>query len=127
MTPQEIARAFIAGSEAGELPEELLAPDMTASITTRSGLDRETYRGMVRLMSKMTAGSLKFEIDAITAEDDRVLVEAHSTATLINDEDYANTYVFSLRIREGQIASVAEHFNALVVQEKLIPLMSAEE
>jgi ketosteroid isomerase-like protein len=33
--------------------------------------------------------------------------------------------VYVFRFRDGRIASVAEHYNALVAEEKLIPLMQA--
>jgi len=46
-----------------------------------------------------------------------------SEATLVNGEPYAMTYVYVFRIRDGRIASVAEHYNAQISQEKLIPLM----
>lgn len=46
-----------------------------------------------------------------------------STATLVNIEPYAMTYVYVFRIREGRIASVAEYYNALISKEKLMPLM----
>ena len=52
-----------------------------------------------------------------------MVAEVHSEGTLVNGEDYRNTYVFVFRVRDGRIASVAEHFNALIVQEKLIPLV----
>jgi ketosteroid isomerase-like protein len=44
---------------------------------------------------------------------------------LVNGEDYRNTYVFVFRIRDGRIAAVAEHFNALIVQQKMVPLVRA--
>lgn len=118
-----LARAYFAAVEAGELPDELLTPDMTAWTTTQGSLDRTTYQQAIRLLAAMTGRSVRFTIDAITAEDDRAVAEARSTATLRNGQPYTNTYVFSFRIRDGRIAWVAEHFNALVVQEKLVPLM----
>lgn len=50
-------------------------------------------------------------------------IEARSTATLVNGKPYANTYVFVLRLRDGRIASVREHYNAVAVQQALLPLM----
>jgi hypothetical protein len=48
----------------------------------------------------------------ITTEEDRTVAEVHSEGTL--------------RIRGGRIAALAEHFNALIVQEKLMPPIRAE-
>lgn len=71
----------------------------------------------------MISGSLDFTIDAITAQNDRVVAEVRSAARLVNSDTYEQTYVYVFTVREGKIASVAEHYNALVAQEKLEPLM----
>lgn len=120
---EAVVEAFFAAITAGELPDALLTPDMTGWITTQGTLDKATYQGLVRLLARMTDGPLHVTVDAITAQDDRIVVEARSTGRLVNGEDYAQTYVYVLRMRGGLIASVAEHYNALVAQEKLVPLM----
>jgi uncharacterized protein len=120
----QIVRDFFAAVTAGDLPDSLLTPDMKGWTTTQGSMDKAAYQHVIRLLSEMTPQPLRFIIDSITAEDDRAVAEVHSEGTLINGEDYANTYVFVFRIRDGKIASVAEHFNALIVQEKLIPLMA---
>ena len=123
MTPKDIAHAFIKASEEGVFPSGLCCPDMTAWTTTQAEHSLEKYAGSIAWMRAATQGTLRFVIDAITAEDDRVVIEAHSSARLRNDADYANTYVFVLRLRDGRIAQVREHFNTAVVLEKLIPLL----
>ena len=120
----DLARAYFAVVEAGELPDALLADDFTAWTTTQGSLSRQAYQHAIRLLARMCATPIRFEIDALTAEDDRVVAEARSRATLIDGNDYRNTYVFSFRIRDGRIAWIAEHFNALVVKDKLYPLMA---
>lgn len=119
----QIVHAFFAAVTAGELPDSLLTPDMKGWITTQGSMDKAAYQRVIRLLAQMTARPLEFTIDSITAQDDRIVAEVHSQGTLINGEDYANTYVFVFRIRDGKIASVAEHYNALIAQEKLVPLM----
>lgn len=124
LAPHDLARAYFAAVEAGELPDSLLTGDFTAWTTGTGPLSREAYQGAIRLLAKMCDRSIRFTIDAITAEQDRVLAEARSTAKLIDGNDYANTYVFSLRIRDGRIAHIAEHMNLAIVHEKLVPLMA---
>lgn len=119
----DLARAYFAAVTAGDLPDALLTEDMTAWTTTQGDLTRAQYQAAIRLLRRMCAVPIEFTIDAITAEDDRVVAEARSTARLIGGEDYAQTYVFSFRIRDGRIAWIAEHFNALIVREKLYPVM----
>lgn len=118
-----LARAYFAAVTAGDLPDELCCDDMTAWITTGGTLSKSAYQQAIRLLARMCATPIQFTIDAITAEDDRVVAEAHSNATLVNGESYENTYVFAFRIRDRKFAHLAEHYNALVTQEKLVPLM----
>lgn len=120
---KELAQAYFAAVTAGELSDDLLTADMTAWTTTQGVLDKATYQGMIRTLARMCARPLAFTIQSLTAEDDRVVAEATSDGVLVNGEPYGNTYIFVFRIRDGRIASIAEHFNALIVQEKLIPLM----
>jgi len=120
----KFAHAYLEAVSAGELPDSLLTPDMTAWGTTLGPVSKAAYQKMIRLLARICATPIQFVVDAITAEEDRVLVEAHSTATLISGEPYSNTYVFSIRIRDGRIAWIAEHYNAEIVQQKLLPLMA---
>ncbi|MDE2303714.1 MAG: nuclear transport factor 2 family protein [Sphingomonadales bacterium] len=118
-----LALAYFAAVEAGELPDSLLTADMTAWTTTQGTMGKAAYRYAIRLLAQLCSQPITFTVDAITAEDDRVVAEARSRAVLIDGSPYANTYVFALRIRDGRIAHIAEHFNALIVQEKLLPLL----
>jgi hypothetical protein len=120
-----LAEAYLAAVTAGDLPDSLLTDDMTAWLTTQGPISKAAYQGAIRLFARMAQSPIRFTVDALTAEDDRVVIEAHSQATLINGEEYGNTYVFSLRVRDGRIASIAEHFNALIAQEKLLPLAAS--
>jgi len=120
----DLARAYFAAVTAGELPDSLLTDDFAAWTTGTGPMPREAYQGAIRLLARMCAEPIRFTIDAITAEDDRVVAEARSTATLTNGEPYANTYVFAFRIRDGRIAHIAEHMNLAIVHEKLVPLMA---
>jgi uncharacterized protein len=121
----QLVHDFFAAVTAGELPDSLLTPDMTGWTTTQGTTDKAGYQRLIRLLAAMCSRPLAFTIDSITAEEDRAVAEVRSEGTLINGENYRNTYVFVFRVRDGRIASVAEHFNALIVREKLIPLLPA--
>jgi uncharacterized protein len=118
-----LVHQFFAAVTAGELPDDLLTQDMTAWTTTQGVMTKEAYQDVICVLARISARPLTFVIDSITAEEDRAVAELHSEGVLINGEPYANTYVFVFRIRDGRIASVAEHFNALIVQEKMMPLV----
>jgi ketosteroid isomerase-like protein len=120
-----VAGAYLSAVTAGDLPDSLLTDDMTAWLTTQGPVSKSDYQSAIRLLARMCQTPIRFTVNAITAEDDRVVIEAQSQATLINGEQYANTYVFSLRVRDGRIAWIAEHYNPLVAQEKLFPLAAS--
>jgi ketosteroid isomerase-like protein len=117
-----LARAFFDAVTAGELPDDLLTSDMTAWITSGGPREKARYQDSIRLLAAMCATPLRFTIHSLTADDDRVVAEAESAGTLINGEEYHNTYVYVFRIRDGRIASVAEHYDPLIAQEKLMPV-----
>lgn len=120
---RRLVRAFFAAVTAGELPDDLLAPDMVAWTTTQGEMPKAAYQDIIRLLARMSQVPLTFTIDSITAEDDRAAAEVRSEGVLIDGKPYANTYFFLFRIRDGRIARVCEHFNALIVQERMIPLV----
>jgi uncharacterized protein len=122
----DLARAFFVALNAGDLPDALLAPDMTAW-TSSAGVDwpRERYQGGVKLLHSLFAGDLTYNVDSLTAQDDRVVAEARGTGTLVNGETFANRYVFVFTVHDGRIASLAEHFDPRVVERQLIPLIQA--
>jgi ketosteroid isomerase-like protein len=119
-----LARAYIDAVTAGDLPDSLLTDDMTAWLTTEGPISRQRYQQAIHLLRAMLAEPIQFTIDAITAEDDRAVIEARSRGKLIDGNNYAQTYIFALRVRGGRIAHIAEHYNVAVVQEKLLPLMA---
>jgi len=121
-TNHDLAQAYLDAVTAGELPDELLTDDMTAWLTGRGTVSKAEYQGAIRMLAAMCKTPVQFTVDAITTEADRVLIEARSSALLIDDEAYANTYVFSLRVRDGRIAWIAEHYDAIVAQQRLLPL-----
>ena len=120
-----VAEAYLAAVTAGDLPDALLTDDMTAWLTTQGTIPKSAYQNAIRLLARMCESPIRFTVSAVTAEDDRVVVEAQSQATLIDGQAYANTYVFSLRVRDGRIAWIAEHFNPLIAQERLYPLAAS--
>jgi uncharacterized protein len=123
----ELARAYFTAVSNGDLPDSLLTSDMTAWLTTGGTIDKSAYQHLVKLLAAMCDGPLRFTIRSLTAEEDRVVAEAESRGKLVDGSEYSNTYVFVFRIRDGRFAAIAEHYNALVAQEKLVPLMEAAQ
>lgn len=122
---KDIARAFFAALSDGIVPDDLLTEDMTAWTTTSGTMSRQRYQGGVTMLQSLFPAGLAYTVESLTAEEDRVAAEVQSRGTLSSGEDFHNIYLFMLRIRDGRIASVAEHFNPAAVREKIVPLMQA--
>jgi ketosteroid isomerase-like protein len=118
-----LVRAYFAAVTAGELPDALLTEDMVGWTTHRGTMSRAEYKSLIPVLARICRVPLQFTIDAITVEDDRAVAEARSVGTLINGEEYRQTYVFAFRFRDDRISSIAEHYNALIVEAKLMPLL----
>ena len=121
-----VARRYFASLSSGAIADDLLTGDMTAW-TTSSGVqsDKARYCFGVNLLASIFSEGPTYTIDSLTAEEDRVAAEVRMRGTLVNGEPYHNVYMFMLRIRDGRIASVAEHFDPVPVREKLGPLLQA--
>ncbi|HTZ69283.1 MAG TPA: nuclear transport factor 2 family protein [Acetobacteraceae bacterium] len=120
-----IVHEFFAALSRGSLPSDLLAPDMTAWTALSGTSDLARFRAGIELLASLFAEPFRYTVDSLTAEEDRVAAEVRAAGTLIGGEHYGNRYVFMFRIREGKIASVAEHTNVVLVREKLAPLLAA--
>ena len=120
---RELVHAYFAAVTAGDLPDSLLTPDMQGWTTHRGTVPRAEYQRLIAALAGICKVPLAFTIDAITVEDDRAVAEARSVGTLIDGTEYRQTYVFAFRFRDGRISSIAEHYNALVVEQTMMPLL----
>lgn len=122
----ELAQKFFAALTAGNLPDELLTQDCTAWTTSSNTLfDKARYQSGVKMLAAIFNGAYVFTVDSLIAEGDKIAAEVHAAGTLNNGQPFSNRYVFILRINDGRIASVAEHFDPTLVREKLVPLIQA--
>jgi uncharacterized protein len=58
-------------------------------------------------------GALRVTPKGLTAEGDRVAVEAESYAKMKNGKTYQNTYHFLFTVRDGKIQSVKEYLDTI--------------
>jgi ketosteroid isomerase-like protein len=99
----QIARAYFDAVRNGSLPDALLTSDMFTWTTLSGAIDKAGYQNMVKMLGEMCAQSPSFTVKSLTAEEDRVVAEVDSEATLLNGEEYRNTYIFVFRIHDGRI------------------------
>jgi uncharacterized protein len=116
---------FFAAIPSGNVPDDLLTSDMSFWSVNGGTADKARFQGAMKILASIFADTLTYNIDSLTAEEDRVIAEVQSHGTLTNGEAIHNTHMFRFRIRDGRIASVAEFMNQLIVREKIAPLMQA--
>jgi len=121
----QLVRDFFAALSSNSLSGELFSDDMTAWTTTSGTSGKQKYLAGVGILQSLFPAGLAYTIETLTAEEDRVAAEVRSRGALVNGDIFQNVYVFMFRIRDGRIASVAEHFNPQVVRDMIMPLLQA--
>jgi len=106
--------AFIASLGRGEIDPALLTDDAVWWIPGRGIIDRATFLGVVDAVNALFTGPAVLTVTAVTAEDDRVAVEASGHADLKDGRVYDNTYHFLFNLRDGRIREAREHNNSAV-------------
>ncbi len=62
-------------------------------------------------------GALRITPTSMTAEADRIAVEAKSFATMADGRIYANSYHFLITVRDGKISVVREYMDTIHAKE----------
>src|SRR5512145_1705115 len=62
---------------------------------------------------------LEMTIKGMTAEDDRVAIEAESYGRHVSGRTYANVYHFLMRVRDGKIAEWREYIDTMHANDVL--------
>jgi ketosteroid isomerase-like protein len=63
---------------------------------------------------------LEFTVKTLTAEEDRVAIEAESSGVHISGKPYDNQYHFLMRIRNGKIVQFKEYLDTQLASEVLL-------
>lgn len=114
-TNKEIARRLLEALAAGDLIEmdALMAPEATYRImgdTPISALHtKQDFINMAAGMRDSFAGPFVFTFGDITAEGNRVCIEAKSHLELKSGKTYRNEYHFLFHIDDEKIVSVKEY------------------
>jgi len=81
--------------------------------------DKATVERRLAANLKLLPHGLEITTGAVTAEEDRVAIEAESRATLVNGRLYHNRYHFLFVLRAGRIVAVKEYLDTLHAREAL--------
>ena len=128
---REIAREFFAALSNADVAklDELYAEDFelwTAGTLPFSGTrgKAEALAGMDFVASLFPKG-IRFELKAMTAEGERVAVEAESFGTHSSGLPYHNQYHFLIVIRDGKIRRFKEYMDTMHADEVLVKATQA--
>ena len=123
---KRIARDFIAALSRADTDWVLAnyADDMvmwTAGSLAFSGAHtKDEIRGLMDGILGAFPDGLEFSIRTLTAEDDRVAIEAECDGVHVSGKRYRNQYHFLLRIRDGRIVEFKEYLDTQLANEVLL-------
>jgi hypothetical protein len=105
---------------------ETLAPGaMTNTMGTGSfagSRSAEAVLGAIESFKALMPSGLRLTIKTVTAEGDRVVVEASGNAETRAGTRYANNYVFVITLKDGKITEINEYFCSIYAEKVLWPL-----
>ena len=103
------ALKMIAALEGGHLDETLVTPDVAWWVPGRGTVSKADFLGLAEAFRGLLKDGCKMTVHGVTAEGDRVAVEAESIAPLVNGKTYNNTYHFLFLFRDGKIYQAKEY------------------
>jgi ketosteroid isomerase-like protein len=123
---KRIARDFLDALSSGD-PQRILASYTddatvwTAGSLPFSGLHaRDEVVGLCEGLLGAFPQGLEFTVKAMTAEGERVAIEAEGLGTHASGKVYHQRYHFLLVIREGKVAEMREYFDTELAREVLL-------
>lgn len=123
---KKVVLSFLENFSAGRVDDALalMADHATWWIAGRPGKSADAgtktkteFGEMAREMLAEMPGGLRFTVKGVTAEGDRVAVEAESYGETTGGKVYNNLYHFLFEIRGGRIEAVREYFDTMHAQE----------
>ncbi len=79
----------------------------------------QALEGMKAVLSLFPDG-LKFTIKGLTAEDERVAIEAESHGRHVSGKVYQNQYHFLMIVRDGKVAAFKEYMDTMHANDVLV-------
>lgn len=128
---KKMVRQFLTalGSGDGETVATLLTDDCYADCTGSSIVskirDRDEIIRTCGYFQRTMKDGIRFEILNMTAEEDRVAVEAEGFSDLRSGGTYNNQYHFLFFMRDGKIAKLREYMDTKLAEDVLRPIITA--
>lgn len=104
-----------------------LAPDaftVAKGFSKFAGVRRfEAIVGTIDAFKKLMPTGLRPEVQSVTAEGDRVVIEFEGNATTSDGQAYNNQYCMVFTLADGKIKQVNEYFCTILAEGVLWPLV----
>lgn len=88
-------------------------------------LNRDQSSKLVGQLVRSFTDGIRFEVDAVTADEDRVAVMMHGFADLPTGDTYNNVYHVLFRVRDGKVSHIYEFADTKLVDETFAKLAAA--
>ncbi len=121
MSPEESnkqrVRDFFAAMNAGDVPTIVAAYADDGYLWTMGGtlisgrFSKAQIQGAAGQIYEVFPQGIQFTLDALTAEGERVAVEAHSQGRHVSGKLYTNEYHFLFEFRDGKLAVLKEYMD----------------
>ena len=106
---KKIALRMIEQISLGIIDDELVTPDAYWWVPGQGNLTRAQFQTLVDGFGKLRKKLGGIKVTGVTAEGDRVAVEAEAEIELVNDKIYQNTYHFLFLFKNGKICCSKEY------------------
>ena len=93
---------------------------VTGSLPFSGTQDKQGALASMPAVLDLFPDGLTFMIDALTAEGDRVAIEAHSAGKTFRGDQYAQEYHFLMRARDGKIVEWKEYMDTEHARKVLV-------
>ena len=110
---RKTALKMMADMEAFRLDDAILTDDVSWWAPGQGTFSKETFRQMAAGFQPLLAGKFTMTVHGVTADGDRVAIEAESLAPLVSGKTYNNKYHFLFLFRDGKICQVKEYNDSL--------------
>jgi ketosteroid isomerase-like protein len=123
---KQTAARLIESIGRGTIDDNPFTEDFAAWTSSSGDVAGPEYRRRAKLVKRTTKqGVLPIKVIGLTAEEDRVAVQATADAELTDGKHYHNDYHFLVLFRDGKVCFIYEYMNTKVALELLLPLIRA--
>jgi uncharacterized protein len=116
---RKTAIAFVESMPKTGIDVNVVTDDAQWWVPGTGWLSRAQFMVLVEKFGERVAGPVTLTVQGVTAEGDRVAVEAEAHAALKNGKIYRNTYHFLFIFRDGKICQAKEYNDTLHAREVL--------